>query len=277
MSTVTTATEEAALARAPAPALVRRPLSLRQLRELVGHLVVHEISRAHRATILGWAWPLARLLVQLGVLVFIFGHVVDLRIRNYPVFVFSGLIGWPWFASGVGAASWSLIERRHLVFQPRCPTIVLPVVAVVVPLVDVAIALPVLLVMLVVSGTFHWTIALLPALLAVQLVLMVGTGWIVASVSVYLRDVPNIVSVFLLTLFYVTPVFFAISRVPQRFHWVLLANPIGTLIESYRAVALGSAFPPVGAFAGVAAGSVILAIVGLRCFRALEGSLVDEL
>jgi lipopolysaccharide transport system permease protein len=72
-------------------------------------------------------------------------------------------------------------------------------------------------------------------------------------------------------------VFFAISRVPQRFHWVLLANPIGTLIESYRAVALGTAFPPAGAFAGVAVGSVVLAAVGLRVFRALEGGFVDEL
>jgi lipopolysaccharide transport system permease protein len=106
---------------------------------------------------------------------------------------------------------------------------------------------------------------------------MAGIAWLLAGVSVYVRDVPNLVMIALLTLFYATPVFFAISRVPQRFHWVLLVNPIGTLIESYRAVALGTPFPPVGAFVGVVAGSALLAAAGLRVFRALEGGLVDEL
>jgi ABC-type polysaccharide/polyol phosphate export permease len=256
---------------------VRRALSPGQIRELVVHLVVRELALAHRGTILGWTWPLIRQLVQLGVLVFIFGHVVDLHIPHYAVFVFSGLVGWTWFSTGVATASWSLISRRHLVFQPNCPPIVLPVVAVTAPVLDVAVALPVLVAMLGASGTFHWTVVLLVPLLALQLVLMVGIAWIVAAISVYVRDVPNIVTIALLTLFYATPVFFAISRVPQRFHWVLLANPIGTLIESYRAVALGTAFPPAGAFAGLAVGSVVLAAVGLRVFRALEGGFVDEL
>jgi homopolymeric O-antigen transport system permease protein len=78
-------------------------------------------------------------------------------------------------------------------------------------------------------------------------------------------------------LFYLTPVFYAIVRVPHQYQWVLYANPMGTLIESYRAVALGDPFPPVVAFAAVGVGSVVLAAVGLRIFRALERGFVDEL
>jgi lipopolysaccharide transport system permease protein len=269
--------DAAALAEAPPTAFVRRPLDLRHIRELVVHLVARELALAHRGTLLGWSWPLARQLVQLGVLVFIFGHVVNLHIPHYAVFVFTGLVAWTWFATGVATASWSLITRRYLVFQPQCPPVVLPVVAVAAPVLDVVMALPVLVAMLLASGTFHWTVVLLVPLFAVQLVLMVGIAWIVAAISVYMRDVPNIVTVVLLTLFYATPVFFAISRVPERFHSVLLANPIGTLIESYRAVALGTAFPPAGALAGVVVGSVALTAVGLWVFRALEGRFVDEL
>lgn len=269
--------DAAALAQAPAPVVVRRGIGFRRLRELVAHLFVRELAIAHRGTLLGWTWPLVRLLVQLGVLVFIFGHVVDLNIPDYPVFVLTGLIPWIWFSTGITNASSSLIARRDLVFQPNCPPLVLPVVSVGAPAFDVAVALPLLAALTVAAGTLQWTVVLLLPLFAVQLVLMLGIAWIVAPVSAYLRDVPNLVAVTVLILFYLTPVFYAISRVPERFHDVLLANPIGTLIESYRAVTLGDPFPPVGAFVAVVVGSFAIAAVGLWVFRRLEGGLVDEL
>jgi lipopolysaccharide transport system permease protein len=265
------------LSRAPAPVVIRRGTDLRQLRELVSHLFRRELALAHRGTLLGGAWPLTRLLVQLAVLVFIFGHVVDLNIPDYPVFVLTGLIAWTWFATGVAVASAALLEQRHLVFQPNCPPVVLPVVSVTAPAFDVLVALPALVVLTALTGTFEPTVPLLIPLFAVQLVLMVGIAWIVAPISVYLRDVPNLVTVGLLVLFYLSPVFYAISRVPEQYQWVLLLNPMGTLIEAYRAVALGDPFPPIAAFIGVLVGSVVLAWIGLRVFRRLEGGLVDEL
>jgi lipopolysaccharide transport system permease protein len=273
----TSEVEAARLAEAPAPVVVRRGTNLGQIRELVAHLVVRELSSAHRETILGWTWPLVLLLVQLAALVFIFGHVVDLSIPNYPVFLFTGLIAWTWFLTGVQDASWSLISHRDLVLQPNCPPIVLPVVTVAVPVFDVAVALPVLVAMTLASGTFEWTVVFLVPLFAVQLLFMLGIAWIVAAISVYLRDVPRLVGLTLMILFYLTPVVYAIARVPEKFQSVLLANPLGTLFESYRAVTLGDPFPPVGAFIAVAVGSGVLALVGLWIFRALERGFVDEL
>jgi lipopolysaccharide transport system permease protein len=247
------------------------------MRELVTHLVAREVSRAHHETLLGWTWPLVLLLVQLGALVFIFGHVVPLSIPHYPVFLFTGLVAWTWFLTGVQNASWSLITHRDLVFQPNCPPVVLPVVAVAVPVFDVAVALPFLVAMTLASGTFEWTVVLLVPMFALQLLLMLGIAWIVAATSVYLRDVPRLVALATMILFYLTPVFYAIARVPQKYQWVLYANPMGTLIESYRAVTLGEPFPPVGAFIAVAVGSGVLAALGLWVFRALERGFVDEL
>jgi lipopolysaccharide transport system permease protein len=269
--------DAAALASAPGPAVIRRGPDMRQVRTIAIHLFRRELALAHRGTLLGGSWPLVRLLAQLGVLVFIFGHVVDLHIPDYPVFVLTGLIAWTWFSAGVALASASLIEHRHLVFQPGFPTVVVPLVSVAAPAFDAVVALAPLVILTLLTGTFQATVPLLIPLLAVQLLLMIGIAWIVAPISVYLRDVPNLVAVALLILFYASPVFYAISRVPDQYHWVLLANPMGTLIEAYRAVALGDPFPPVAAFVGVVVGSVILTWVGLRLFRRLEGGLADEL
>ncbi|WP_272475075.1 ABC transporter permease [Baekduia alba] len=245
--------------------------------ELVGHLVKRELSSAHRFTMLGWAWPLARQLAQLAVLVFVFSSVLDLGIPDFPVYVFSGLVAWSAFSTGLSAASTSLIDQRHLVFQPRLPPAVLPVVAVIVPFVDVLMAAPVLLLMLIFSGELHATALLFPLVLAVQLVLMVGLAWLVAPASVYVRDVPNIVTLGLMVLFYLTPVFYSLHRIPQQYEWLLQLNPMTTFLELDRALLLGLPYPSVGHIVGTVALSVLLAVAGWFAFERMRPGLVDNL
>jgi ABC-type polysaccharide/polyol phosphate export permease len=83
------------------------------------HLTRRHLASSYHLTLLGWAWPVARQLVQLAVLVFLFSQIFDLGIENYPVFVFIGLLAWTWLSSGVASAASSLIQQRHLVNQPR--------------------------------------------------------------------------------------------------------------------------------------------------------------
>jgi lipopolysaccharide transport system permease protein len=253
------------------------PKTLPRFRDLLLHLAGREVRSKHRWTVLGWTWPLTRQLVQLGVLVFVFGALFDLGIENYAVFLFTGLVAFNWFSSGVADAASSLVTRRHFVFQPRFPSAVLPAVSVAVPFLDVLLALPVLVAMLLATGGLHAGALLLLPLLAIQLVLMCGLGWLVAAATVYLRDVPNVVLVGLTLLFYMTPVFYGLEHVPRDLQRVLQANPLTTLIEAYRAVLLGQSGPEPVAVAIVAAGSVALAATGLAVFRRLEPGFVDTL
>lgn len=248
-----------------------------QFYELIAHLARRELNTQHRWTLLGWAWPLARQLAQLAVLVFVFSKLFDLGIDNYAVFVFTGLIAFGWFSSGLQGAAHSLLSQRHLVFQPRFPAAVVPLVAVAVPLVDVLMALPVLIAMLIGSGDLAWTALLFPLLLAIQLVLMCGLAWLCAAATVYLRDVPQVVLVGLTLLFYVTPVFYSLEKVPPQYRWVFDLNPLATLIEAYRAVLLGDTGPSVLGVTAVAAVGVLIAAGGLLLFRRLEPGFVDEL
>lgn len=245
--------------------------------ELVLHLAQRQVSSNHRWTLLGWMWPLARQLAQLAVLVFVFSTVFDLGIEDYAVFVFIGIVAYTWFSSGASAAASSLLDQRHLVFQPRFPTAVLPIVALAVPLVDVVLALPLLAAMLIASGDVDMTALLLLPLLCVQLLLMCGIAWLAASATVYLRDVPNIVGLGVLLLFYLTPVFYPLDRVPERYHWILELNPLTTLIEAYRDVLLEQRLPDAGAVAAVTVASAGVAAAGLLVFRRLRPGFVDEL
>jgi lipopolysaccharide transport system permease protein len=254
-----------------------RRLNPAVFQEVVLHLVRREIDATHRMTVLGWAWPVARQLAQLAALVFIFGSVLDLGIPHFPVFVFSGLIAWTWFSTGIGTAATVLLDERHLVFQPRLPSAVLPIVAIVVPLVDVVLALPFLVILAVLERGLEWTAVLTPLLVLLQLLLMAGIAWLVSSVSVFFRDVPNLTQVVLQILFYLTPVFYGLRSVPDEYEPILHANPMSTMVEAYRAALLGDPWPTAGRFLYVIALSVALCAIGYLTFRRLSRNFADNL
>jgi lipopolysaccharide transport system permease protein len=262
------------------PAQVRvRPgrSDLRHHRELVSHLALRELSSMHRFTLFGWAWPLVRQLAQFAVLLVVFNAVLDLGIPDYPAFVFSGLLAWSWFSTGVVRASSAVIDGRHLVFQPRFPSLTLPAVAVTVPLIDALIALPVMIGILLFSSGVHLAVLLLPVVAAIQLVLMAGLGWISAACSVYVRDVNQVVGVGMLMLFYLTPVFYDHARVPDKYLWLFDLNPLTALLTAYRDILLEGVAPDPRPLAIVAVVSAAVAAAGYTLFRRLEPGFVDEL
>jgi lipopolysaccharide transport system permease protein len=131
--------------------------------------------------------------------------------------------------------------------------------------------------MLALSTGLTWGLLACPALLVLQLALVAGLGWLVAGVSVFLRDVPNVIGVALMIAFYLTPVFYARSRVPERFRWVIDLNPMTTIIEAYRSLLLGTPGPGIVPLGAVAAASIALVVLGQRVFARLAPRFADHL
>jgi lipopolysaccharide transport system permease protein len=261
--------------RLVAPA--QRDESLQHMVRLVLHLARNEIDASHRLTVLGWLWPLMRQIAQLLTLVFIFGSVINLDIPHFPVYVFVGLVSWTWFSTGIGEATTSLLDQRHLVFQPRLPNMAIPMVSVMMPLVDVILALPLLLVMVAVEHGISWTIVLVIPLLLLQLIIMCGISWVVSAVTVFFRDVPQLVAVGLQVLFYLTPVFYRRKSVPSKYGHLLELNPMTTIVEGYRAIMLGQASPSLLRFIGVTVGGLVVFACGYFLFRRRSMDFVDSL
>ena len=107
--------------------------------------------------------------------------------------------------------------------------------------------------------------------------LMTGIAWLVSSVSVFFRDVPNLTQVVLQILFYMTPVFYGLRTVPDEYEPILHANPMSTMVEAFRAALLGDPWPSVGQFAYVIVLSVVLCVVGYLTFNRLSRNFADNL
>lgn len=249
----------------------------RQLLDLVIHLAHRQLESTHRFTLLGWLWPLARQLVQLAVLVFLFSRVIDLGIRDFPLFVFTGLLAWTWFQTAVATATRVLLDQRHLVLSPRFPAVALPLVAVAVPFVDLLIAVPVLAVMLVVEGDLHATALLAPLLLVAEFGLIAGVGLLTAVANVYVRDTENVVGVGLLLLFYLTPVFYGLRTVPAGVRPALRFNPMAQVVDAARQLVLDGRLPGLGGMAYLVGLSAALLLLGVWLFRRMQSDMVDLL
>jgi lipopolysaccharide transport system permease protein len=253
-----------------------KPRRARYVWDVVTHLVAREFKIRYARAFVGWLWAVAEPLARLVVFTFLFQRVLVVEQENFTVFLFTGILAWGWFAGGLGSATASVIIRRDLMFRPGIPRATVPIVSALTDFLDLVAALPVLAVLLLLEDGIPATVWFFPFVLAVQFLLIVGLGYLLCTANVHFRDVNHLVGVVLRHGFYLTPVFYARSMVPERFSWVLTINPMTHVIEAYRAVLIDGELPAL-AFWATAAVSAVLFVVGLAVFRRASGTFVDEL
>jgi len=246
--------------------------------DLLRELIRRDIKVRYRGSLLGVLWTLVNPLAELLVLLFVFSSVLQIQTPNFAAYLFTGLIAYGWFQSSINLATGSIVSNRELVKRPGVPAAMLPVVTVAANLVHFVLSLPILLVLLVLSGVpITLTMAMFPLLVAIEFALILGLAYIVATVHVWFRDTQHVLRIGLQLLFYVTPVFYEASRVPVEMRSYYMLNPLAQLIEAYRAVLLRGEFPPARGLAYLVVVSGSLLLVGLTLFRKASPRFPDEL
>jgi lipopolysaccharide transport system permease protein len=225
---------------------------------------------------------------MMAVLAFVFGHVLPLKIPNYPAFLVVGLLPWAWFQSATIAATGSVVGGRDLVRQPGFPVPMLPVVSIASTWINYVLALPVMFLFVGTSyGRIPPTVLALPIIMAVQFLLTLGPCYVLSALNVRFRDVGHIVEIALLPLFYATPVFYV--QPPGRFHLVFALNPLAHLMGAYHDVFDSSVcdvsgcrlikgrWPNFSALGVLVVVAVVLIVVGYRIFERLSIRFPEEL
>jgi lipopolysaccharide transport system permease protein len=223
------------------------PLSRQRLiylRDLLRELVVRDTKLRYKRSILGVAWSLLNPLAQLLVFTFLFRLVLRLDIPNYPSFVFTGVLAWNWFQAALVLATGAITDNRELIKRPGFPAAVLPVVTVTTNLIHFLLALPILLLFIVLGGgRLTSAVLMLPLVILLQFLLVLSLGYLVATFHVTFRDTQHLLSVFLMLLFYLTPVFYDASILPTRYQTLYNLNPMVHLISAYRTILLQGSLP----------------------------------
>ncbi len=249
-------------------------------KELLGVFAWRDLKVRYKQTVIGAAWAIFQPLFTALVFTFIFGRFAKLPSNGlpYPIFAFAGVLAWQYFASALNTASSSVVSNVPLVTKVYFPRLLLPIGAVLVPLADFVMALPVLI------GMMFWfhiaphpRIVLAPFFVLLALVAALGGGLILSAINVRFRDVPYVIPLFMQILPLVSGVIYAVNFLPSKWQWVLAINPLTAVVAGWRWTVLNDVSPVLGQALLGAAVSVVLLVVGLAFFRRSEPRFADQI
>jgi lipopolysaccharide transport system permease protein len=258
------------------------PLNTRELwrfRELLYFLTLREIKVRYKQTALGVAWALLQPVLAMLLFTFVFGHVAKLPTDGvpYPIFAYSALVPWFFFATAVQISSTSLTVNPDLVTKVYFPRLFLVLAPVLAGVVDFLLASLVLAGMVIYYGVSPEAVGTLLAVPLFVLALMttVGVGALLASLNVKYRDVRFVVPFLVQVWFFATPIVYSLTSLGQPWRSVYGINPMATVVLGFRwAFAGGPAPDPVMAALSVAVGAFLFA-AGLVYFQRTEKSFAD--
>ena len=256
----------------PASSSTHRFHNLRRVwefRELLHGLVVRNLKVKYQRSALGFLWTLLNPLFTVALLIAIFSHVVRIPMDNYWAFILVGYFVWNCVLQILNTGTHVMAEHASLARSVAFPTETLLFGAGIARLLEFAAAL--VLILAVVSVAHHHAVplsfVLIPLLLVLQLLIGVGLCCIVATLSTFYYDVRHALPIALTTLFYVSPVFYPASMVPEKFRPIYLLNPIAGLLTLYRSVVYDGVMPSIGLLAFVTVSALLIAWIGYATFN----------
>jgi ABC-type polysaccharide/polyol phosphate export permease len=226
--------------------VLARVAELWQYRELVRNLVVGDLKSRYKNSVFGFFWSLLNPLGMMLVFTLIFGVLTpNVQIEKYPLFLLCGLLPWNYFTSSVAGSLYSVVGNGNLVKKVYFPRAVLPIAMVISQLVNFLLAFVVLFAaLLVFQANFSPWLWTLPLVLLIQTVFTMGIALVLSTLNVFYRDTAMIMDVLMLAWFFLTPVFYSTTILPQSVtllgitvdpqRLLYIVNPMASLINIYR-------------------------------------------
>ena len=256
------------------------PINLKELwdyRELLYFLVWRDLKVRYKQTALGAAWAVIQPFFTMVVFSIFFGRLAGLPSEGvpYPVFAYTALVPWTYFASALTQSSNSLIDQGRVITKVYFPRLLLPTSAVVAGLVDLAIAFVVLIGMLLYYGIVPTPrILALPLFVLLAAATTLGVGLWLSALNVQYRDVRYVAPFLIQFWLFMTPIAYSSTLVPEQWRPLYGLNPMAGVVEGFRWALLDTPAPGPLLLASVVAVSGLL-IGGLYYFRRMERSFAD--
>lgn len=253
-------------------------------KDLVLLFVRRDFVAVYKQTILGPLWYLIQPLLTTLTFTFIFGQVASLPTDGLPQFLFymSGTVVWSYFAECLNKTSTTFVQNANLFGKVYFPRMAVPVSVLISNLVTFSIQFVLFLAFVVffmLQGAdirFHWIwILIFPVLILMMAGLGLGFGVIISSLTTKYRDLRFLVTFGVQLMMYATPVIYPVSAIPERFRWVIFANPMTPIIEAFRYAFLGAGTLNVAQLLYSFGFMLVIVVLGSVIFNRVEQTFMD--
>src|SRR5215468_9953866 len=253
-------------------------------RGLMRSMVRRDLSSRYKGSIIGPAWAIITPAVMIIIFTVIFSGIFGARFGaqgghlSFALYLYCGLLPWIAFSDGVQRSTTSLTDNVNLVKRVVFPTEALPVNLALSGIAQQMLGTIVLLALaLILEHTIRPTALLLPLLLVPQFLVTAGLGWLMASLGVFIRDMPQVNQLTLMAWMYLTPIFYPENQIPTRYHWMVNLNPMAPLIRSYRRILLEGSAPDWRGLGVTMAFALVCFILGNWWFQRTKKAFADIL
>lgn len=254
---------------------------------LIVRMTKREVVGRYKGSIFGLAWSFFNPVFMLAVYTFVFSEVFKSRWvgvesdnskTQFALVLFVGIIVLGLFSEVLNRAPSLILSNVNYVKKVIFPVEILPVIAMCAALFNSLISLSVLLAAFALfNGYLHLTVVFIPLVLLPLAILTMGIAWMLTSLGVFLRDVGQTIGMITAVLMFLSPVFYPISAVPERFRPIIMANPLTFIIEQAREVIIWGHMPNWLGLASYTLTAVAIAWAGYAWFQKTRKGFADVL
>ena len=211
-------------------------VSLYRYRNLLKALVLKDLKLKYRGSVFGFLWSLANPLLMIVVYTLAFTFILGIRSEMFVFYLMLGQLGWTFFASSVMMSTGSIVDNSGLLRTVVFPRAILPIATVLFNfaqyLLTIAVFLPLMLAWY--GIPLSEPMILFPAVLVLHVAFTIGIALILATATVFFRDVRHLVEVALAVLFWTTPIVYELDRVPERLRLLIVLSPMSPFVVAYQ-------------------------------------------
>jgi len=206
-----------------------------KFKNLVYNLVSRDLKVKYKGSILGFFWSLLNPLIMLVVYTIAFKYIIRIRVENFPLFFLCGFLPWTFLSLSLSMAVSSIKDNANLVKKVYFPREILPLSIVLSNLVQFLLTFVILIpALFLFKINLGFPLLFLPLIILFQLTFTLGLALILAALNVFFSDVRHLLEIFLQIWFWLTPIIYPVSLVPERFQSLYRLNPAVLFVESYR-------------------------------------------
>ena len=252
---------------------------------MIRSMIIRDIRARYNGSFLGIFWSVIHPLTQLMILYFIFSVVLEIKLgedyggTEFAIWLMSGLLPWLFFAEVVTRSPMAVLDQASLITKTVFPTEMLPLAQLGAALCNHLIGVGIFIIALAIFGDgISMQLAfIIPTLGGISLFAL-GMSWLISALNVFLRDIGQVIGVFVHLWFFMTPIFYPKHLIPEDFQTLYQMNPMLHAVETYRMALLGT--PPaadVDMVMSLLVPGFVLCVIGGLVFRKLKPAFADVL
>lgn len=239
--------------------------------ELLLAFTIKEIKARYKSAVLGFLWLFLNPIIQMVVMGFVFSLLFRFGIKDYYLFLFTGLLPWNFFSLSLTKATPAVVYERNLIQKSSFPREVIPLSIVISNFFHLLISLLLFGIYLFIAGKLEMFSLINLGYFSLGLVLLLiftaSFSLITASLNVFWRDVNFFTQALILIWFYVTPILYPLSLIPQRFRPIFYLNPLSGIFSSFQAIIVGSEKIPPSVLWAQAGAILLISLSGVLLFK----------